>query len=181
MSARTKLRDDFDAAGVRALAKASRDAAQTRRLLTLASIYDGASHLEAARIGGVGAQIVRDWIVRFNARGAEGLINGRAGGSAPKLKAEHRRALAKMVEDGPDPAIHGVVRWRLKDLVAWLAKEHGVTLDETTVGRALKELGYRKLSARPRHHAQQEHAIVDFKKTFRPSLMPSRPSSRAAP
>ena len=181
MSARTRLRDDFNADGVRALAKASKDAAQTGRLLALASIYDGGSHLEAARIGGVGPQIVRDWIARFNERGAEGLINGRAKGPAPKLKAEHRQALAKMVEDGPDPAVHGVVRWRLQDLVSWLAKEHGVTLDETTVGRALKGLGYRKLSARPRHHAQEEHAIEDFKKTSRPSSTPSRPGSRAAP
>lgn len=176
MSARTKLRDDFDADGVRLLAKTSRDAAQTRRLLTLASIYEGRSHLEAARIGGVGPQIVRDWIVRFNARGASGLINGRAGGPAPKLTAEHRQALAKMVDNGPDPAVHGIVRWRLKDLVAWLAKEHGVSLDETTVGRALKGLGYRKLSARPRHHAQDEHAIADFKKASRPLSTPSRPS-----
>ena len=81
MSVRTKLRDDFDADGVRSLARASKDAAQTRRLLALASIYDGGSHLEAARMGGVSPQIVRDWIVRFNAQGSAGLINGRAPGS----------------------------------------------------------------------------------------------------
>ncbi len=67
--------------GVRSLARASKDAAQTRRLLALASIYDGGSHLEAARMGGVSPQIVRDWIVRFNAHGAAGLINGRGAGS----------------------------------------------------------------------------------------------------
>lgn len=173
MSVRTKLRDDFDADGVRSLARASKDAAQTRRLLALASIYDGGSHLEAARMGGVSPQIVRDWIVRFNAQGSAGLINGRAPGPASKLTDEHRRALAQRVEEGPDPAVHGVVRWRLKDLAAWLAEEHGLTLDETTVGRALKALGFRKLSARPRHHAQDEQAISDFKKASR---LPSRPS-----
>ncbi len=176
MSARTKLRDDFDADGMRSLARASKDAAQTRRLLALALIYDGGSHLEAARIGGVSPQIVRDWIVRFNAHDAAGLINGRGPGPASKLTDEHRRALAKRVDEGPDPAVHGVVRWRLKDLVAWLAEEHGLTLDETTVGRALKALGYRKLSARPRHHAQDEHAIADFKKTSLPQSRPSGPS-----
>ncbi len=168
MSARTKLRDDFGSDAVRRLAKASKDAAQTRRLLSLASIYDGGSHLEAARIGGVTPQIVRDWVVRFNARGAEGLIAGHAGGSTSKLTEEHRRALAKLVDDGPDPAVDGVVRWRLKDLVAWLHRTHGVTLEETTVSRALKALGYRKLSARPRHHAQENDAIADFKKASRP-------------
>ncbi len=164
MSARTKLRDDFDAVAVRRLAKTSKDAAQTRRLLALAAIYDGGSHLDAARVGGVTPQIVRDWVVRFNARGDKGLISGHAGGSTSKLTEDHRRALAKRIDDGPDPEVHGVVRWRLKDLAAWLDKTHGVTLDETTVGRALKALGYRKLSARPRHHAQDEHAIEDFKK-----------------
>lgn len=172
MSLRTKLREDFDAPAVRSLAKASKDGAQTRRLMTVASIYEGAGHLEAARIGGVTPQIVRDWIVRFNARGAAGLIAGRTGGSASKLTADHRRALVKRVEDGPDPAVDGVVRWRLKDLVVWLDQTHGIRLDETTVGRVLKALGYRKLSARPRHHAQDKHAIEDFKKVSPP---PSRP------
>jgi transposase len=181
MSARTKLREDFDAGAVRSLAKASKDAAQTRRLLALAAIYDGASHLEAARIGGVTPQIVRDWVVRFNTRGAAGLMAGHAGGSDPKLTADHRRALAKMVEDGPDPAVDGVVRWRLKDLVAWLDRIHGVALDETTLGRALKALGYRKLSARPRHYAQDEHAIEDFKKASLPRWRPSKPSCPAQP
>ena len=181
MSARTKLRDDFDSGAVCRLAKASKDAAQTRRLLALASIYDGGSHREAARIGGVTPQIVRDWVVRFNARGGAGLIAGHAGGSAPKLTEDHRRALAKLVDDGPDPAVDGVVRWRLKDLVAWLHRTHGLTLDETTLSRALKLLGYRKLSARPRHHAQQDDAIEDFKKASRPRWRPSKPSSPARP
>ena len=126
MSVRTKLRDDFDAGAVRRLAKASKDAAQTRRLMALAAIYEGGSHLDAARIGGVTPQIVRDWVVRFNGRGAEGLIAGHAGGSASKLTDDHRRTLAKMIDDGPDPAVDGVVRWRLKDLAAWLDKQHGV-------------------------------------------------------
>ena len=69
MSVRTKLRDDFDAVVVRRLAKASKDAAQTRRLMALAAIYHGGSHLDAARIGGVTPQIVRVWVIHFNARG----------------------------------------------------------------------------------------------------------------
>jgi transposase len=164
MSAATKLRDDYDGAGVRGLAKASKDAAQARRLMTLAAIYDGVSRLDAARMGGVGPQIVRDWVGRFNERGPAGLISGHSGGKASKLNDGHRRALAKLVEDGPLPAIHGVVRWRLKDLAWWLYEEFGISLDETTVGREVKALGFRKLSARPRHHAQGEGAIADFKK-----------------
>ena len=47
------LREDFDAAALRAIARDSRDAGQTRRLLALAGVYDGATRTDAARIGGV--------------------------------------------------------------------------------------------------------------------------------
>ena len=110
------LRADFDAAGLRAAARRTKDAAQARRLLALAAIYDGASRTEAARIGGVTVQIVRDWVVRFNAQGATGLVDRKAPGQASRLNNTHRAALAEVLESGPIPAIHGVVRWRLVDL-----------------------------------------------------------------
>ncbi|WP_043339672.1 helix-turn-helix domain-containing protein, partial [Belnapia moabensis] len=72
------LRADFDAAGLRAAARRTKDAAQARRLLALAAVYDGVSRTEAARIGGVTVQIVRDWVVRFNAEGPAGLIDRKA-------------------------------------------------------------------------------------------------------
>lgn len=158
------LRQDFDGAALRRLARASREAGQTRRLLALAAIYDGGSRTAAARIGGVGLQIVRDWVVRFNALGPEGLLDGKAPGPRSRLNDAQRRALVEVVERGPIPAIHGVVRWRLIDLVQWLHDEFAVSLDETTVGRELKKSGYVKLTARPRHHAQNELELEAFKK-----------------
>ena len=165
MAAPVALRDDFDGSSLRALAKRTRDAGQLRRFLALAEIYDGGSRGEAARIGGVGLQTVRDWVLRFNARGPEGLIDAKHPGPTPKLNAEHRAALLRLVEEGPIPSVDGVVRWRLKDLVAWIQEEFAISLDETTVGRALRTMGYRKLSARPRHHAQDAEAAEAFKKT----------------
>jgi transposase len=162
------LRGDFDGAGLRRLARSTRSANQARRLLALAEIYDGGNRTAAARIGGVGLQIVRDWVVRFNARGPDGLLDGKAPGMQSRLNDEQRRALVEVVERGPIPAIHGVVRWRLTDLVQWLHEEFAVSLDETTVGRELKKLGYVKLTARPRHHAQNEYALEAFKKGFLP-------------
>ena len=50
----------------------------TRRLLALVAIYEGTTRSEAAKIDGVTLQIVRDWVVKFNARGAEGLIDRKA-------------------------------------------------------------------------------------------------------
>ena len=158
------LRDDFDGPALRRLARLSKSAPQARRLLALAQVYDGGSRSEAARIGGVTLQIVRDWVIRFNARGPDGLLDGKAPGKPSILNDGQRRALVEAVERGPIPAIHGVVRWRLIDLAHWLYEEFAVSLDETTVSRELKKLGYVKLTARPRHHAQNEMAMEAFKK-----------------
>jgi transposase len=161
------LRAEFDAAGVRAAARNSKDAGQTRRLLALAGIYDGATRTEAARIGGVTLQIVRDWVMKFNAHGPAGLIAGKAPGKLRLLNDAHRAALVAVVESGPIPAVHGVVRWRIIDLCQWLHDEFQLSVSEQTLSQELRELGYCKLSARPRHHAQADGAIDAFKKSPR--------------
>ena len=97
------LRADFDAHALRAIAKKSKDGPQARRLLALAAAYEGASRTEAAKIGGVTLQIVRDWVVKFNAHGPDGLIDRKAPGQKPRLNAEHRAALAA-VREGTDRA-----------------------------------------------------------------------------
>ncbi len=175
------LRQDFDSTALRRLARTTKDAGQSRRLVALAEIYDGGRRTDAARIGGVGLQVIRDWVLRFNADGPEGLIDGKAWGQPRKLNHDQRQALRRLVEDGPIPAIHGVVRWRLRDLAQWIWEEFGISLEETTVGRELKALGFVKISVRPRHQGQNEFAIEDFKKTFPPSWQKSGPHSRSTP
>ena len=105
-------------------------------------IYDDHRRSDAARIAGVGLQIIRDWVLRFNAEGPEGLVNRKAPGPAYKLSEEQRAALAAVVESGPDPAIHGVLRWRRCDLAAWLRDRFGISLGVTTVGQELRRMGY---------------------------------------
>ena len=173
------LRSDFDAAALRQLAKNSKNGPQIRRLLSLAAIYDGATRTEAAKIGGVGLQIIRDWVLRFNARGADGLLDGKAPGRPSKLNAAQRHAVAGMIERGPIPATHGVVRWRLIDLAQWIFEEFRITIAKQTLSRELRAMGYRKLSARPRHHAQPAGAIEDFKKVSFRAWMPSHARSRS--
>ncbi len=175
------LRADYDAAGLRAAARRTKDAAQARRLLALAAVYDGVSRTEAARIGGVTVQIARDWVVRFNAQGPTGLVDRKAPGHASRLNHTHRAALAEVLESGPIPAIHGVVRWRLIDLCQWLWEEHRVTAAKQTMSREVRALGYRKLSARPRHHAQAEDAIENFKKPSPPAWRTSRARKASPP
>src|SRR3954454_5383204 len=98
MLAALRLREDYGARKLRALARASRDADQTRRLLVLAAIYEGASRGAAAEIGGVQRQTVRDWVAAFNAHGPAGLINGKASGQRPLLNPEQRQVLKRIVE-----------------------------------------------------------------------------------
>lgn len=181
MGAAVSLREDFDGTDLRRLAKRSKDGPQSRRLLALAEIYDGRRRLDAARIGGVGLQVVRDWVLRFNAEGPDGLLDRKAPGPSPKLNGAQRRALADLVERGPLPAIHGVVRWRLVDLAQWLWDEYRISVDQSTVSRELKALGYVKMTARPRHEAQNEYVIEDFKKTSQPEWRKSGPNSRPTP
>ena len=180
MAAALALRSDFTAADLRVHARESRDADQVRRLLALATIYDGGSRSDAARLGGVGLQIVRDWVIRFNAEGPDGLRDRKAPGPTPLLTDAHRQALAAQIDSGPIPAAHGVVRWRLCDLGQWLWEEFRVSVSMQTLSRELRAMGYRKLSARPKHHAQAEGAIDAFKKTSPPRWQASRASRAAA-
>ena len=115
---------------------------------------EGATRSEAAKIGGVTLQIVRDWVVKFNTHGPEGLIDRKAPGQLARLNDTHRAALAEIIESGPMPAVHGVVRWRLIDLCQWVFEEFRVSISKQTLSRELRNLGFRKLSARPRHHAK---------------------------
>jgi len=164
MVAPIPLRGDFDASRLRVFARKSKDGPQARRLLALAAIYEGATRSEAAKIGGVGLQIIRDWVLRFNARGPDGLLDGKAPGQPSKLNDAQWQAVARMIESGPIPAVHGVVRWRLIDLAQWIFEEFRITIAKQTLSRGLRAMGYRKLSARPRHHAQAAGAIENFKK-----------------
>uniref|UniRef100_UPI0039080885 IS630 family transposase n=1 Tax=Muricoccus harenae TaxID=2692566 RepID=UPI0039080885 len=168
------LRGDFDAVRLRVAARRTKDAAQARRLLALAAVYDGATRTEAARIGGVTLQIVWDWVLKFNSNGPDGLMDRKAPGQPSRLTDAHRAALATMLESGPMPAIHGVVRWRLVDLCQWLWEDHKVSIAKQTLSRELRALGWRKLSARPRHHAQAEGAIDLLKRPSPPCWMRSR-------
>ena len=180
MAAAVGLQDGFTAAELRRLAQSRRDCGQVRRLLALAVTYDGGSRSEAARIGGVGLQTVREWVLRLNRDGPDGLVDGKAPSGRPRLDVTQRPALAVVVESGPIPAAHGVVRWRLVDLVRWIRDEFAVSISTQTLSRELRAMGYRKLTARPRHHAQDADAIPSSKKTSPPSWQRSKRRSQGA-
>src|SRR5262245_61507075 len=94
-------------------------------------------------------QTLRDWVIRFNEQAADGLINIPSPGIPPKLNAIHKAFLARIVEEGPIAAIHGVVRWRACDLIMRLHGECGLSVSDDTIYRALKTLGFSHGSAPP--------------------------------
>lgn len=182
MSAAVRLREDYDARRLRLLAKTSRDANQTRRLLALAQIYDGNTRAAAAAIGGVERQTVREWVVAFNAHGPDRVRDGKAPGHQPLLNPAQREALKRIVEAGPNPATDGVGRWRLIDLAQWVFAAFGIAVSTQTLSRMRRAMGYRKLSARPRHHAEDPAAPAAFKnavpRAWRRSGRAPRPADR---
>ncbi len=168
MPAAVGLRTDFSAGELRRLAAATKNANQSRRLLSLAAVLDGMNRTEAARIGGMDRQTLRDWVHRFNERGPDGLKDNWPKGNPSRLSADQQAELARLVEMGPDRAVHGVVRWRRVDLQRLIAERFGVTYHERTVGKILHQLGFSHISARPRHPAQDQRIVAEFKKTSRP-------------
>jgi transposase len=166
LSAAICIRRDFDAAALRRLATTVKDAGQARRLLALAAVYDGRGREEAARIGGMDRQTLRDWVHRFNQCGPDGLINAKSPGRRPKLSKEQMEELRRLVEAGPDLEKDGFARWRCVDLKRVLGARFGVDLSEVSLGRVLRKLGFSHISARPQHPKQAPEAIANFKKKF---------------
>ena len=163
-----ELRRDFGAAELRRLASKSGDAGQARRLLAIAAVYDGASRADAARLAGMGRQILRDWVERFNEGGPEALIDRVAPGNARRLAPHQEQELAKTVEAGP--ALEGLdhlARWRCADLQTLIEERWGVAYHVRTIGKLLHRLGFSHITTRPKHYRQDEAAMEAFKKTSR--------------
>ena len=180
MGTAISIRTDYSSQELRRLAARVKDAGQVRRLLAIAAVLGGASREEAAKIGGMDRQTLRDWVIRFNQEGPAGLINKSSPGAPGKLTTEHKTFLVRLVGEGPIPAVHGVVRWRACDLIMRLHEEFGISVSDDTVYRALKELGFSHVSARPKAYKQDPDAMAAFKKTFPPAWRKSARSLRPA-
>jgi len=165
MPAALPLRSDFDNQTLRDFARRCENSNQSRRLLSLAAVYDGMSRTQAARIGGMDRQTLRHWVLRFNADGPEGLLDRWSPGPARRLSDDQLRELAGIVETGPDMHTDGVVRWRRVDLQAVIKEYFGVDYSARWVSQILHDLGFSHMSARPQHPKQNAKVIKAFKKT----------------
>lgn len=158
-------RTDLSAGELRTAAAKTADAKAARRMLALALVLEGADRKVAAETCGMDRQTLRDWVHRYNAEGLEGLSNRRSPGPSPRLSSAQKEELARMVREGPDPAVDGVVRWRRVDLQRRIEARFGVAMHERTVGKQLAGLGFRRLSVRPHHPKSDPDAQEAFKKT----------------
>jgi len=164
MPASVVLRSGFTSTALRRLASLCADVNQARRLLSLAAIHDGMSRLDAARIGGMDRQTLRDWVHRFNDEGRDGLIDRKAPGRTRYLSDMQMAELGEIVETGPDPEVDGVVRWRRVDLQKVIKDRFDVEYRERAISDLLKVLGFSHISGRSQHPAQDVEVIEAFKK-----------------
>ena len=184
-------RVDLSAADLRRLSKKQKNPLIVRRMLAIALVLEGSDRTSAARACGMDRQTLRDWVHHYNGEGVVGLRERRTSGHKSPLGAAEKEALAALVEAGPDPAVHKVVRWRRADLQKELRERLGVEVHERTVGKYLAALGYRRLSVRPQHPDSDPEAQEAFKKTSpkrwpkrsrqRPAASPSKSGSRTKP
>jgi transposase len=173
-------RAEYDAAGLRQAAAQSKDADAARRMLALAMVLDGSPRAEAATTCGMDRQTLRDWVHRYNEEGLPGLSDRKPPGAKPRLSMEQQEELAELVRSGPNPAEHGVVRWRRIDLSKVIESRFGVRLAERSVGALLERMGFRHMSLRPHNPAQDRAAAEAHKKTSPPWSRRPSPSMRAA-
>jgi transposase len=138
----------------------------------LALVLEGHGRAVAASSCGMDRQTLREWVIRYNQHGIAGLSDlPKRGGAAPKLSVEEKAVLTEWVQQGPDLAEDGVVRWRLCDLREQILARFFVVMDERSVGRILKTLTFSHISVRPRHPLANAEAQQAHKKTL-PSLSP---------
>jgi len=145
-------REDLTAADLRAAAARTQDAKASRRMLAIALLLEGWSREAAAEACAMDRQTLRDCVHRYNASGLDGLFNqARRNGPLPRLSDEQLCKPGEWVEQGPDLARDGVVRWRRVDLQKRIREEFAVELHERTVGKLLHKLSFCRLSVRPQH------------------------------
>jgi transposase len=145
------VRLDWEAGQLRQLARRERDGRVTARLLAIANVLDGMNRTAAAQVAGMDRQTVRDWVIRYNERGPEGLRDRPRSGRKPRLNEGQQAALKAMILRGPRPEKDGVSRWRIKDLCRIAAERFGVVYRPGGMRGLVKGLNLSWQKTRPRH------------------------------
>ena len=157
------IRKDRTPEVLRKLAKAEADARVARRLLGIANALSGMSRKEAAEAAGMDRQTLRDWVIRYNEHGLDGLYDCWGDGRPPRLEAEEQAELMRIVLAGPDPE-SGLSAFTREDLVRICEARFGKTFHPASMGRLLRRLGFSRQKARPSHPQKDPAAAEAFKR-----------------
>jgi transposase len=171
MKAGLVVRRDISATVLRKKARGEKNGRVSSRLFGIANILDGMSREQAATQAGMTRQTLRDWVLRSNEHGAEGLKD-RCVGPECKLTPEQEKEIETLVLRGPEGTL---VRWRRVDLQKEIEKRYGVTCHERTISKLLQRPGFSHISVRPRNPKADTAAQEDFKKTLRRRLLQFSP------
>jgi transposase len=159
------IRRDRTPTVLRKLAKSESDARIARRILAIANALDGMNREDAAQSAGMDRQTLRDWVIRYNEHGLDGLADLPREGRPPKLDAKEKAELMRIVLAGPNPEVSGLSAFTREDLVRICKKRFAKSLHVTSMGRILRELGLSRQKARPSHPEKDLAAQAAFKKS----------------
>lgn len=159
------IRRDRSPTVLRKLARAEPDARVGRRILAIANALDGMSREAAAISAGMDRQTLRDWVIRYNEHGLDGLSDRWGDGRPPKLDGQEKAELLRIVLAGPDPETSGLSAFTREDLVRICEERFGKRLHATSMGRLLRSLGLSRQKSRPSHPQKDPAAQAAFKKS----------------
>ena len=159
------IRKDRTAAVLRQLAKSESDVRVSRRLLAIANALSGMDRKTAAEAAGMDRQALRDWVVRYNAHGLEGLRDRWGKGRAARLEPDELAELAAIILRGPDPETEGVSAYTLEDLAHISQERFGKPFHPASMSRVVRRLGFSRQKARPSHPKKDPAEAEAFKKS----------------
>jgi transposase len=160
-----EIRRDRTPVMLRKLAKAEEDVRVARRLLAIANALDGTDRKAAAEAAGMDRQTLRDWVIRYNEHGIDGLLDRWGSGRPPRLGADELKELYGIVLAGPDPEKDGICAFTREDLVRICEQRFGKTMHCATMGRVLRSIGLSRQKARPSHPKKDPASQEAFKKS----------------
>jgi transposase len=167
------IRQDMNSNELRRQVRTEGDARVARRLLAIAMALDGASREEAARCAGMDRQTLRDWVLRYNAEGVEGLRDRPHTGRPPLLAPELEKELAQLIAAGPDVDRDGVVEYRVRHIREICKGRFGADYTRSGMQERLHRMKLSYLSPRPIHPKTDPEAQEAFKKSSTAFSLPS--------
>lgn len=159
------IRKDRTASMLRRLASSESDARVARRLLAIGNALSGMDRKTAAEAAGMDRQSLRDWIIRYNEHGLEGLRDLWGQGRPARLTPDEQAELAAAILRGPDTEAEGISAYTLEDLVRLTHERFGKRFHPASMSRVVRRLGFSRQKARPSHPMKDPAAAEAFKKS----------------